>query len=872
MSRLPQPSSSRSAPKPAPAVSTTRLANPSTSSRLASPSNSRLGSPSASRILKPSTSTLSVPSSPRSRATSPTKLGKQAPSPTPSSSPTRLRTKSTPRPPASKLVEETPVPSKAPPMSLKEAIAMKRAETKKAMAASQSAVRGGDEWTGLESAVPDSAGAKEHSVDVDLGRWSVRDTIERARNSGSINLSSRTLPCIPSALFEIHLGLKPDPLQSLPDEPPLPESGRRKPANAKEAPSWFEQQDLEVLKASNNEIVELQHEISLFGSLKNVDLHHNRLSSLPESFADLSSLTILDLSHNALSSLPFHFFALPALTSLNLSHNALTSLPFSTPFSSSPKPMASVHSRPTEYFEPAIVRGDTPLPKLTTLNASSNKILATDIDTDALPKSIIRLDLSDNPLADGSAQFLAAVARLPSLEELRLKRAQVDDTHIPPDLLSATSNPFGSLRLLDLEETRVTRDAVYGAFSSAISRDLDFDVSISNSPTHNETSSRLSPMQPVTSIAIVVGKRVVREKWELEADRRAKLRSMRSAVSLRSASRAQTEDEPTPPLPVDRGPEPVKMPVAKREVVKEQWEIDAEQGLLTEGGRRRARALAAQEAQESASTTALIDDRAPSLEKGRYWEARTQTLTLPALAPPSRGTHNRGFSLAAKASAYSESTDLKLPTATFPLSLIVAQPFADTLRVLELKGRRADPSLLLPTESEGPFLPRVEELSLEGCGLADDLPVVRGEEKTREDTLTVLAKLFPSLKTLDLSYNNLTSAPLTLATLASLIVSSASHTGLRHLRLRGNRLSNLDGFQAFAKDMFIHGDEAKKAEWKLEELDVRENAIEALAGELGLLPLDVFLVDGNLFRVPARRVWEREGTKGLLTWLRSRLE
>jgi hypothetical protein len=27
----------------------------------------------------------------------------------------------------------------------------------------------------------------------------------------------------------------------------------------------------------------------------------------------------------------------------------------------------------------------------------------------------------------------------------------------------------------------------------------------------------------------------------------------------------------------------------------------------------------------------------------------------------------------------------------------------------------------------------------------------------------------------------------------------------------------------------------------------------------------------NRFRVPPRRVWEREGTKGLLTWLRGRL-
>jgi Leucine-rich repeat (LRR) protein len=35
-------------------------------------------------------------------------------------------------------------------------------------------------------------------------------------------------------------------------------------------------------------------------------------------------------------------------------------------------------------------------------------------------------------------------------------------------------------------------------------------------------------------------------------------------------------------------------------------------------------------------------------------------------------------------------------------------------------------------------------------------------------------------------------------------------------------------------------------DWKLEELDLRDNEISNLPGELGLLPLDVFLVDGNV--------------------------
>ena len=95
---------------------------------------------------------------------------------------------------------------------------------------------------------------------------------------GALNLASRDLPCLPSALFEIHLGIKPEPLKSVPVEPPISTSttdeisaGRRRGGQSN-APSWYEAQDLEVLKAWSNEIVEIQPEISMFGSLKTIDV------------------------------------------------------------------------------------------------------------------------------------------------------------------------------------------------------------------------------------------------------------------------------------------------------------------------------------------------------------------------------------------------------------------------------------------------------------------------------------------------------------------------------------------------------------------------------------------------------------------------
>ncbi|THU79116.1 hypothetical protein K435DRAFT_785963 [Dendrothele bispora CBS 962.96] len=127
------------------------------------------------------------PPSTRSRSRSPMK-----PSPSHSKSrmgtttpvrattPVRTRTKSStgPRKPVEK---EEPPPT--PTMSIKEQIALRRAEAKKAMAARSG---GGDsgslnDMSSLEDAIP---GIPPPPPEEDIvGRWSVRETIERARSS-----------------------------------------------------------------------------------------------------------------------------------------------------------------------------------------------------------------------------------------------------------------------------------------------------------------------------------------------------------------------------------------------------------------------------------------------------------------------------------------------------------------------------------------------------------------------------------------------------------------------------------------------------------------------------------------------------------------
>ncbi|KAK0194074.1 hypothetical protein F5146DRAFT_418289 [Armillaria mellea] len=809
-----------------------------------------------------------------------------------STAPIRTRTKSTTRsttPSKLKAREDTPQPQSPPPppLSIREAIALKRAEAKKVKG-----IGGSDNLGSLEDANPVASNVvPEEDL---LGRLSVKETIERARSTGSLNLATRSLPCIPSILFEIHLRVTPETLKSVPNEPPFasePSSAPRR-GGKYESPAWFEGQDLKVLKAGNNAIEEIQQEISMFGSLKVIDLHKNKLLSLPDTLGDLSSLTTLDLSYNALSALPPTIFSLPELTTLNLAHNQLTSLPFNAPFSDK---NSRIGYTSTDPFAPAVNRSITPLPRLLILDVSHNKLASDTMDIPNIPTALTKLDISSNPLGindSATRQLLRKLGTLSGLKELKLEHAEIGNDAFPSDFSSGPV--FPRLYLLDVGETAVTTDAIKVALKG-IKQNISYD---------------LTAEEPCEgTIRVLVGKKIIREQWELEAERRAKSRFARNAepsegTELKTSTSEKVEVvkegweiEAEQGLLTEGGKrraraqaaaaalvtEPVSPPVSKRSapVVKEAWEIEAEQGLLTEGGKRRARAAAAQKDSSlgygTPSSRPSSGQPAFSLAASQCYSETTQTLTLPPSAPPPKSAHSRAFSLAFHPSSSSSlsPTEIAIPTPTLPLASIVTEAFAENLRVLILVNRRMDRSFSLPIK-DGPFLPHLEELNLEGCNLADQVPVSIMDPSssgtptwTNESLLPLLTRLFPSLQALNLSYNAISSSCLTMDALSSLILCTSQRKGLKRLELRGNKITTLDGFQGIAELFKGHRDVPG---WKLDELDLRDNEIGKLPVELGLIPLDVFLVDGNLFRVPARRVWEREGTKGLLSWLRGRIE
>lgn len=152
MSRIPQPSSRRPPSKPSPTL-TVSTAGPRSKTPSTSSPTPTLRSQASLKSLRPSRS------------------------PVPPKSPVRR---------TAAVVDDPP--SQKPQLSIREQIALKRAEAKKAQSAT-SRNDGLDDFTTLEDALP-TVGKKQNEDEVDLGRWSVKETIERARNSGRSHVLS----------------------------------------------------------------------------------------------------------------------------------------------------------------------------------------------------------------------------------------------------------------------------------------------------------------------------------------------------------------------------------------------------------------------------------------------------------------------------------------------------------------------------------------------------------------------------------------------------------------------------------------------------------------------------------------------------------
>uniref|UniRef100_A0A8D0AGY0 Leucine-rich repeat-containing protein 40 n=1 Tax=Sander lucioperca TaxID=283035 RepID=A0A8D0AGY0_SANLU len=136
--------------------------------------------------------------------------------------------------------------------------------------------------------------------------------LKAARKSGQLNLSDRGLTEVPQEVYRLNV----DPPEDAKLNVSFGASDR-----------WWEQTDLTKLLLSSNQLTHLSDDIRLLPALITLDLHDNKLSSLPSALGELQELQQLRLSNNQLRSLPVELCSLKKLSSLTLQQNLQESLP-----------------------------------------------------------------------------------------------------------------------------------------------------------------------------------------------------------------------------------------------------------------------------------------------------------------------------------------------------------------------------------------------------------------------------------------------------------------------------------------------------------------------------------------------------------------
>ncbi|ORY29969.1 Alpha/Beta hydrolase protein [Naematelia encephala] len=333
-----------------------------------------------------------------------------------------------------------------PRSSLREQIAAKRAEARKAATRAPAS----------SSKPRDTAQVSRSSAPVEaLEDVSIDGQIKKAIQTGKLDLSSLPLPNhrLPPQLYTALLNIPASELSSPPPPPPPPSSSKPTLSSMTRSISdhlnltadqvfniaresvWVEPEELVSFKANDCGVEDVDKEFGEFGGLTRVELSGNSLSSLGDGWADLLKLTFLDLSKNKLTAIPPSILLLPVLQVLDLSHNAITTLDFSAPTAPSDQGLAYGIGFLSTSFSRALGRDSrTILPALRSLNLSGNRLTNTDLTGLATTQwpSLRVLNLGSNALEG----------------QLDVEKCGMDKKHMP-DLMQLilSDNP----RLMNVE-------------------------------------------------------------------------------------------------------------------------------------------------------------------------------------------------------------------------------------------------------------------------------------------------------------------------------------------------------------------------------------------------------------------------------------
>ncbi|XP_013168495.1 PREDICTED: protein phosphatase PHLPP-like protein isoform X1 [Papilio xuthus] len=166
---------------------------------------------------------------------------------------------------------------------------------------------------------------------------------------------------------------------------------------------------LRILRAPHNQMETLTTSVPPINLIE-INVSHNRLTSLPQWLSGCSDLTTLHASNNYLTSLPEHLFCseLSSLSNLHLAHNKISNIP-SMPRLRSPLKKLLLHDNciqtlPENFF--------TVCDRLNILNLSNNRLSRLPRARGPASHCLERLYLTANCLTDDVVDVIIAFRRL----------------------------------------------------------------------------------------------------------------------------------------------------------------------------------------------------------------------------------------------------------------------------------------------------------------------------------------------------------------------------------------------------------------------------------------------------------------------------
>lgn len=292
-------------------------------------------------------------------------------------------------------------------------------------------------------------------------------------------------------------------------------------------------------------------------------------------------------------------------------------------------------------------------------------------------------------------------------------------------------------------------------------------------------------------------------------------------------------------------------------VVKEAWELEAEAGLLTEGGRRRAKLEEARKIQGDSAPKVIVPDAPFATESptvGSQLPSATSDdagpaapLDSPTLSDPAYDFIKDFLDKTADTCSLSNRKIASIPRpqqpsstiqpssldlsknlfTSLPIETLSAWGWTSCLRKLNLSQNRIAAVELMEFASERPSIvfESLEDLNLASNGLTEVANLANGQ---KVPLFQLLSGLAPNMKTLDLTYNLLVKLDEVKRVLVpALIYQDPGRIGLKNLKVVGNRLEDLEGL-AEVGDLVkaaANEDSEKITGWVCTEIDVRDNAI-----------------------------------------------